>query len=60
MHDEVSSNEAALRAGMPKRLEISRVNEPTVIMATVLLAVHMFTNPTSTDTHTSAPRIPFI
>lgn len=58
MQEQVSSREAVLRAGMPYRSAIDLEIEPTVMIATVLLAVHMLTRLTMAAMHHCAPRRP--
>ena len=51
MHEQVSSKLAVLRGEIPNREAICFESEPTVIIATVLLAVHIFTNDTIIAMH---------
>lgn len=60
MHEHVSRRLALLRGSMPYRSEMSFDNEPTVIIDTVLLAVHRLTMLTSSDIAACAPRVPLM
>ena len=54
-HDAVSSIDADILLSIPYLLEISAAMEPTVIIATVLLAVHTLTKLTRAAMQYPAP-----
>ena len=58
MHEQVSNKLAVLRGDIPNREAICFDSEPTVIIATVLLAVHIFTNDTIIAIQAWPPREP--